>query len=115
MTGLVSRFALLAVLALGACDDKPPAKPAAPVPGKTVNIGVRKGRIFVKIPPSKKFIELKDPRQIPVGSTIDAPTRGVTTVPPLAMAPYMTAACSGVTATSPCPIEKFAASPGRSR
>lgn len=29
MTGLVSRFALVAVLALSACDDKPPAKPAA--------------------------------------------------------------------------------------
>lgn len=33
MTGLVSRFALIAVLALCACDDKPPAKP---VPVKTV-------------------------------------------------------------------------------
>lgn len=33
MTGLVSRFALIAVLALCACDDKPPAKP---VPAKTV-------------------------------------------------------------------------------
>lgn len=28
MTGLVSRFALLAVLALSACDDAPPSKPA---------------------------------------------------------------------------------------
>jgi hypothetical protein len=43
-----------------------------PVAGKTVNVGVRKGRIFVKIPPSKKFVELKDPMQIPIGSTIDA-------------------------------------------
>jgi len=33
MTVLVSRFALIAVLALSACDDKPPAKPA---PAKTV-------------------------------------------------------------------------------
>jgi lipoprotein-anchoring transpeptidase ErfK/SrfK len=33
MTGLVSRFALVAVLALSACDDKPPAKPA---PANTV-------------------------------------------------------------------------------
>lgn len=33
MTGLVSRFALVAVLALSACDDKPPARPA---PAKTV-------------------------------------------------------------------------------
>jgi hypothetical protein len=48
-------------------DQLPP-----PVAGKTVNIGVRKGRIFVKIPPSKKFVELKDPMQIPVGATIDA-------------------------------------------
>jgi lipoprotein-anchoring transpeptidase ErfK/SrfK len=37
MTGLVSRFALIAVLALSACDDKPPAEPApAQPPGKTV-------------------------------------------------------------------------------
>lgn len=33
MTGLVSRFALVALLALSACDDKPPAKPA---PANTV-------------------------------------------------------------------------------
>lgn len=33
MTGLVSRFALVAVLALSACDDKPPAKPT---PANTV-------------------------------------------------------------------------------
>ncbi|MDR6626214.1 L,D-transpeptidase family protein [Caulobacter segnis] len=33
MTGLVSRFALVAALALSACDDKPPAKPA---PANTV-------------------------------------------------------------------------------
>lgn len=33
MTGLVSRFALVALLALSACDDKPPAKP---VPANTV-------------------------------------------------------------------------------
>lgn len=41
MTGLVSRFALVAVLALSACDDKPPAKPAPAnavqkTPGPTV-------------------------------------------------------------------------------
>ncbi len=34
MTGLASRFALIAVLALSACDDHPPAKPASA--GKTV-------------------------------------------------------------------------------
>jgi hypothetical protein len=52
-------------------DPKLDALPP-PVVGKTVNIGVRTGRIFIKIPPSKTFIELKDPRQIPVGTTIDA-------------------------------------------
>ena len=46
-----------------------------PVTGKTVNVSVRKGRIFIKIPPSKRFIELKGAMQIPVGATIDA-TRG---------------------------------------
>ena len=55
-------------------DPKLDALPP-PVAGKTVNIGVRKGRIFIKIPPSKKFVELKDPRQIPVGATIDS-TKG---------------------------------------
>ena len=52
-------------------DDKLNQLPP-PVAGKFVNVGVRKGRIFVKIPPSKVFVELKDPRQIPVGATIDA-------------------------------------------
>ncbi|MDA0180461.1 hypothetical protein OJ997_09165 [Solirubrobacter phytolaccae] len=46
-----------------------------PVTGKTVNVSVRKGRIFIKIPPSKKFVELKGAMQIPVGATIDA-TKG---------------------------------------
>ena len=43
-----------------------------PVVGKTVNVSVRKGTIFIKIPPSKKFVKLTDPTQIPVGATIDA-------------------------------------------
>lgn len=46
-----------------------------PVTGKTVNVSVRRGRIFIKIPPSKQFIELKGAMQIPVGATIDA-TKG---------------------------------------
>ncbi len=46
-----------------------------PVTGKTVNVSVRKGRIFIKIPPSKKFVELKGAMQIPLGATIDA-TKG---------------------------------------
>ncbi len=44
----------------------------APVAGKTVNVSVRSGKILVKIPPSKTFVELTDPRQIPVGATVDA-------------------------------------------
>src|SRR6478752_83072 len=55
-------------------DPKLDALPP-PVAGKTVNVGVRKGRIFIKIPPSKTFFELKDPMQIPVGATVDA-TKG---------------------------------------
>jgi hypothetical protein len=43
-----------------------------PVTGKTVNVSVRKGRIFIKIPPSKKFVELKGAMQIPVGAIVDA-------------------------------------------
>ena len=46
-----------------------------PVAGKTVNVSVRKGRVFIRIPPSKKFIELKGAMQIPVGATIDT-TKG---------------------------------------
>jgi hypothetical protein len=48
-------------------DQLPP-----PVTAKTVNVSVRKGRILIKIPPSKKFVELKGALQIPVGATIDA-------------------------------------------
>lgn len=44
----------------------------APVTGKTVNVSVRKGRIYVRIPPSKKYVRLKGAMQIPVGATVDA-------------------------------------------
>jgi hypothetical protein len=43
-----------------------------PVTGKTVNVSVRKGRIFIRIPPSKKFVELKGALQIPLGAIVDA-------------------------------------------
>jgi len=46
-----------------------------PVAGKTVNAGVRQGRVFYRVPPSKKFIELKDGKQLPVGAIFDT-TRG---------------------------------------
>jgi hypothetical protein len=42
-----------------------------PVPGRTVNVSVRAGRVFVRIPPSRRFVELTDARQIPVGATLD--------------------------------------------
>jgi hypothetical protein len=46
-----------------------------PVVGKTVNVSVRKGKIFFRVPPSTKFIELTGPTQLPVGAIIDA-TKG---------------------------------------
>jgi hypothetical protein len=46
-----------------------------PVVGKTVNAGVRKGRVFYRIPPSKRYIELKEGEQLPVGAIFDT-TRG---------------------------------------
>lgn len=46
-----------------------------PVTGKTVNVSVRKGRIFIKVPPSKRFVELKGAMQIPLGAIVDA-TKG---------------------------------------
>ena len=46
-----------------------------PVAGKTVNAGVRQGRVFYRVPPSKKYIELKDGKQLPVGAIFDT-TRG---------------------------------------
>jgi lipoprotein-anchoring transpeptidase ErfK/SrfK len=57
MTGLVSRFALLAVLALGACDDKPPAKPA---PVKTVQ----------KTPPVQQTPLVPAPPAVAAGSPL---------------------------------------------
>jgi hypothetical protein len=42
-----------------------------PEAGKTVNVSVRAGRVFVRIPPSRRFVALTDARQIPVGATID--------------------------------------------
>ena len=40
-------------------------------------------------------------------------TRGSMTLPPLAIAAYTTAICSGVVETSPWPMEKLTASPPR--
>lgn len=49
MTGLVSRFALVAVLAVSACDDAPPAKPA---PAKTVQKAPVQAPPQVQAPPA---------------------------------------------------------------
>ena len=49
----------------------------------------------------------------PLGDTMALPTRGSQRVPPLAMAAYARASCSGVTMVSPWPIAKFTASPAR--
>ncbi len=46
-----------------------------PEVGKNVNAGVRQGRVFYRVPPSKKYIELKDGKQLPVGAIFDT-TRG---------------------------------------
>jgi len=45
-----------------------------PPPKGKVNIGVRKGKILVKIPPSKKYVELKEALQVPaaLGMTVDS-------------------------------------------
>jgi len=42
-----------------------------PVAGKSVNVKVRNGRVFYKPPGAKKFIELKEPAQVPVGTVFD--------------------------------------------
>ncbi len=42
-----------------------------PVAGKSVNVKVRNGRVFYKPPGAKKFIELKDPAQVPIGTIFD--------------------------------------------
>jgi hypothetical protein len=42
-----------------------------PVAGKTVNVKVAKGKVRIKLPGSKKFIELTDPRQVPLGTIFD--------------------------------------------
>jgi lipoprotein-anchoring transpeptidase ErfK/SrfK len=64
MTGLVSRFALLAVLALSACDDKPPAKPA---PAKTVQKAAPTQAPLVPAPPAVAAAS-------PLAQTINAAT-----------------------------------------
>jgi hypothetical protein len=42
-----------------------------PVAGKSVNVKVRDGRVFYKPPGAKKFVELKDPVQVPLGTEFD--------------------------------------------
>ncbi|PIB93400.1 L,D-transpeptidase [Caulobacter sp. FWC2] len=64
MTVLVSRFALIAVLALSACDDKPPAKPA---PAKTVQKSAPAQPAVVAAPPAAAASS-------PLAQTINAAT-----------------------------------------
>ena len=47
------------------------ATPPAPVVAKAVNVEPVSGRVFVKLPGKKNFIELLDAEQIPVGSIVD--------------------------------------------
>ena len=42
-----------------------------PKAGKTVNIKIKAGKVRFKLPGSKKFVTLTDPRQIPLGTIID--------------------------------------------
>jgi hypothetical protein len=42
-----------------------------PVAGKTVNVKVAKGKVRIKLPGSKRFVELTDPRQVPLGTIFD--------------------------------------------
>ncbi len=42
-----------------------------PVAGKSVNAKVRRGKVRVKVPGSKKFVDLEDPVQVPIGSIFD--------------------------------------------
>jgi hypothetical protein len=52
--------------------DAPLEPPAPPRPAVSGNAEPTKGRIFVKRPGATKFQELRDAREIPVGSEIDA-------------------------------------------
>ncbi len=45
--------------------------PPPPVVAKSVNVAPVKGHVYVKLPGKKKFIELLDAEQIPVGSIVD--------------------------------------------
>jgi hypothetical protein len=42
-----------------------------PVAGKSVNVKVRDGRVFYKAPKAKKYVELKEPVQVPLGTLFD--------------------------------------------
>ena len=47
------------------------ASPPPPVVAKSVNVAPVSGKVFVRLPGGKKFIELLDAEQIPVGSIVD--------------------------------------------
>jgi CSLREA domain-containing protein len=46
-----------------------------PVAGETVNVGLSRGKVRIKLPGSDEFFELKGEQQVPVGSTFDT-TKG---------------------------------------
>jgi hypothetical protein len=55
----------------GSGGTNPPGVLPPPVAGKTVNVKVAKGKVRIKLPGSKKFILLTDPRQVPLGTIFD--------------------------------------------
>jgi hypothetical protein len=57
----------------------PPGILPPPVAGKTVNVKVAKGKVRIKLPGTKRFIELIDPRQVPLGTIFDT-TKGRVTL-----------------------------------
>ncbi len=78
--GTISPAALGGAGGTGGTDFKPDAYGVIhsqrgvlppPVPRKSFNVKIRKGRVFYKPPRAKKFIELKDPLQVPIGTILD--------------------------------------------
>lgn len=43
-----------------------------PRPGETVNVYVASGRVLVRLPGGRRFVRIRQARQVPVGSTVDA-------------------------------------------
>jgi hypothetical protein len=75
---LAATCTMAAIPGAGAVTDQAPASLPPPVAGETVNAEVAAGAVRYRLPGTTAFVELTEPRQLPVRTTFDTTAGRVT-------------------------------------